>query len=453
MLWSADDLHRALGIALSEMPAGLEINGLSIDSRTLQAGDLFIALKAARDGHDFVAQALQKGAAAALVSRKMPGEGVQIVVPDTLKALEQMGQFARNRGRARHFAVTGSMGKTGTKTFLVALLETGNARVHAAEGSYNNHWGVPLTLARMPAETDFAVFELGMNAPGEIAPLARQVKPEVAIITSIAPVHLAAFENIRGIAAEKFSILQGVAEGGTLVCPQEVAQTYADLIPPHIHVQTLGENGQARLLEFHPEGVRAEVAGAELSFTLSLPGRHHAHNALLALLACHQVGVDVVQAAKNLHKVTALPGRGQVFELNGIRLVDDSYNANPGSVMAALRTLTDLPVTGHRVAILGDMLELGENAVDFHAGLAAACADIDQVVTIGPLMKHLYETLPAEKRLAHFNAANEIDYADLARAFQKGDVIWVKGSKGTTWVTGVAAKIREAIEKKKERND
>ncbi len=436
-LWTSAEASAATGgRATSDWAA----SGVSIDTRTLAPGDLFVALKDVRDGHDFVAQALDKGAAAALVSRRPDGvspDAPLLIVDDVLTALESLGRAARARMRGRVVAITGSVGKTSTKEMARCAL-AGQGRIHAAEASYNNHWGVPLTLARMPAETDFAIIEIGMNHPGEIAPLSRLARPHVAVITTIAAAHLEAFGAIEGIAREKGAIFEGLEAIGTAVLPEDLPVTpilrdCADRAGAI--VIGFGRDGMARLLWARPQdghlSCRARIAGETVDFTLNSPGAHFALNAVGVLAALSAAGADLTRAAKALADWTPPEGRGAVETLGEIRLIDDAFNANPASMSAGLATLAELP-GGRRVAFLGDMLELGPDEAELHRALAThpAIAAIDVIHAAGPRMRHLYDALPGQKRGMWTETAAEL--ARLAPTLiAAGDVVLVKGSKSS----------------------
>ncbi|MEO0999884.1 MAG: UDP-N-acetylmuramoyl-tripeptide--D-alanyl-D-alanine ligase [Pseudomonadota bacterium] len=453
-LWTAEAAREATGGA---GPGGWTASGVSIDTRSLEPGDLFVALTDRRDGHEFVGAGFAAGAAAALVSRVPEGvTGPCLVVPDVLEGLRGLARAARARTRAKVIGITGSVGKTGTKEMLRAALAP-QGRVHAAERSFNNHWGVPLTLARMPAESDFAVIEIGMNAPGEIAPLSRLARPDAAMITTVAAVHMEAFESLAGIAREKSGIFAGLAPGGTAILNRDIG-TYA--------IQHRGARAAgARLIRFGARGrpefrlrgvtvtetataIEARVRGRPLLFKLGAPGRHLALNALAALAAVEAVGGDLARAAMALGQWRAPEGRGARLcialgdeALDGeILLIDESYNANPASMEAALDLLAvaeprddvgRVP-TGRRVAFLGDMLELGRDEAAMHAALAAlpAMARIDRVHCAGPLMRHLHDALP--RRLRGLWCADAATLAAEARRLvDAGDVVMVKGSNGS----------------------
>ncbi|MEP3347869.1 MAG: UDP-N-acetylmuramoyl-tripeptide--D-alanyl-D-alanine ligase [Litoreibacter sp.] len=444
-LWTSDEAVVATG---GTSATGWEATGVSIDTRTLEAGDMFVALKDIRDGHDFVAQALEKGAGCALVSRipdGVPADAPLLVVDDVLTGLEALGRAARARTDARVIGVTGSVGKTSTKEMLRTAL-AGQGAVHAAEKSYNNHWGVPLTLARMPRDTDFAVIEIGMNHPGEIAPLAKMARPHVAMITIVAPAHLEAFANVEEIAFEKAAIFEGLEDGGAAVINADLPTTELLLskAPPKRETFGEAENADWHLVEATSGDAstvcRASHDGTPLIFKLGAPGRHFAMNGLACLAAAVAAGADLGRAAIELSKWAPPSGRGQRKFIHldaqmpeqGIDLFDDAYNANPASVGAALDVLASASPpddAGRRVAILGDMKELGATENELHAGFAThpAMDDIGQVHCVGPLMKHLYDALPASKQ--GLWAATSAELADSPLALVRaGDVVMAKGS-------------------------
>jgi UDP-N-acetylmuramoyl-tripeptide--D-alanyl-D-alanine ligase len=453
VLWTSAEAAQATGGLAT---CDFEVSGVSIDTRTIQKGDLFVALKAERDGHDFVAQALESGAAAALVTYVPTGVDAGaplLIVDDVLCGLERLGVAARARVTGQIIGVTGSVGKTSTKEMLRAILG-GQGKVHAAEASYNNHWGVPLTLARMPADTDFAILEIGMNHPGEIAPLAKMVRPDVAMITTVAAAHLAAFENIDGIAREKASIFEGLAAGGVAVINGDL-----DVTP----ILKAGWAGEILTFGEHPDNdaqltsvalidkltvAQANVGGTDQLFRLSTAGRHFATNAVGCLAVVQALNADITLAARDLTLWAPPEGRGaretillDPIEINQtLELLDDAFNANPASMAASLEVLAAAKVTdglgrvrnGRRVAFLGDMLELGSTEVADHADLASLSwfDSIDVVHCIGPLMGALYTVLPQQKRGKLFETA-QAALPEMHHLVDAGDVVLVKGSKGS----------------------
>jgi len=456
MLWtSADAVAATKGRSTTDWVAG----GVSIDTRTLRPQDLFVALKDVRDGHDFVAQALASGAAAALVSRIPEGldaDAPLLIVPDVQRGLEGLAAFARARTRARVVGVTGSVGKTSTKEMLRAVLG-GQGRVHAAEASYNNHWGVPLTLARMPAEVDFAVIEIGMSHPGEIAPLARLSRLDVAVITTVGAAHLEAFDSIDGIAREKASILEGLPAGGIAVLPDGLPTTpilleYAARrgVTPVLFGPAPGQAAwqmhQVQVTETCTI-VRATHKDAALLYKVRSPGRHFAANALATLAVADAFGLDPVIAATDIGNWQPPAGRGtreriviDLVDETAFDLIDDAFNANPTSMAASLDVLiaaepehgTGRIGNGRRIAILGDMLELGPTEAALHAEIARhpGLAAIDRIHCAGPRMRALWEALPRGQRGEH--VATAADLALRARSLiDAGDIVLVKGSKGS----------------------
>lgn len=455
MLWTSKDAATATG---GETTIKWAANGVSIDTRTIQAGDLFVALKAVRDGHDFVAMALEKGAAAALVTHRPDGVAADaplLIVDDVLAAFEKLGEAARARTKAQVLAITGSVGKTSAKEMARAVLER-QGKVHAAEASYNNHWGVPLTLARMPADTEFAVIEIGMSNPGEIAPLSRLARPHVAMITTVAAAHLEAFDDITGIAREKASIIDGLVTGGIAVlnADTETSATLQNYAARSEVTQVLfGQMSRTWRLDHVAlsEGqtlVQADTPQGPLMFKLSTAGRHFAMNGLGILAAVDALGADPVQAAMDLGHWAPPAGRGThetvtidpAHEGEDLILLDDAFNANPTSLAAALEVLASYTprdnvgrvVKGRRVAILGDMLELGADEAAMHAEVAKdpSIPAVHLIHCAGPRMRHLFEALPEDQRGIWAETSAELAAAPAALV-DAGDVVLVKGSKGS----------------------
>jgi UDP-N-acetylmuramoyl-tripeptide--D-alanyl-D-alanine ligase len=449
-LWPALGLVTPLGArVLGKLDAA--ITGVSIDTRTLAPGDLFVALKGDNsDGHAHVARAFEGGAAAAVVdeahARDLKSLGLLYVVRDTLTALEGLGRAARMRSQARLAAVTGSVGKTTTKEMLRHVLAE-QAPTHASVASYNNHWGVPLTLARMPATARYGIFEIGMNHAGEITPLVGMVRPHVAIITRIAPVHLAHFESVDAIADAKAEIFSGVMRGGVAILNRDDAQ-FAHLrdkakASPARFVLGFGEHAEADARLVSIEGrtngsvIEAQILGQLLRYYVGMPGRHIVANSLAVLLAVRALGGDVKAAATALATIAPPAGRGTREKLarsdQTITLIDESYNANPVSMGAALDLLGALPRgRGRRVAVLGDMLELGPRSPDLHEQIADDIArnDVDVVFAAGPMMRHLYEALPQARRGAFAPDSQQLEGL-VAAALGDGDIVMVKGSNGS----------------------
>ncbi|MFZ1990462.1 MAG: UDP-N-acetylmuramoylalanyl-D-glutamyl-2,6-diaminopimelate--D-alanyl-D-alanine ligase [Alphaproteobacteria bacterium] len=421
--------------------------GVSIDTRTLKPGDLFVAIRGeARDGHEFAAQALGQGASAALVDHAIEGaKGTFIFADDSLKGLERLGAAARDRSAAKRIAVTGSVGKTGTKEALRTALGASGA-THASEASYNNMWGVPLTLARMPADTKFGVFEIGMNHSGEITPLSRLVQPHAAIITTVEPVHLQYFDSVEEIAEAKAEIFAGLVPGGAAIL---------NLDNPHFprlsmrareagaRIITFGENqtADARLLaiDLGPDGsnIRARICGTDVEYHLASPGRHVARNSLAVLAGVFALGADLASAARALNSLKPPPGRGARRQISlgsgSFTLIDESYNANPASMRPAIANLALLGAqAARRIAVLGDMLELGRGSAELHAALVDPLeqAGIDAVYLCGPMMKNLFDVMPSRHRGGY--AATSKELADIVAAdVRAGDAVMIKGSLGS----------------------
>jgi UDP-N-acetylmuramoyl-tripeptide--D-alanyl-D-alanine ligase len=451
VLWTIAAMAEAMGAeGVGELPAA--IAGISIDSRTLRPGEAFFAIKGDNhDGHDFVEAAASAGAGVAVVSAAkrsaMSGSVPLLVVADVLEGLSALGRAARARSTAKVIGVTGSVGKTSTKEALRAGLAA-NGETHASVASFNNHWGVPLSLARLPARSRYAVFEIGMSHAGEITPLTRLVRPHVAIITAVEPVHLEFFESIEAIADAKAEIFCGVEPGGAGIINRDNAQyerlkRRADGAGIK-RVISFGEHAEAdaRLLKYspHPEGstVEADILGARITYELGAPGRHLALNSLAVLAAASVVEADIALAARALADWRPAPGRGSRTTLDlpdgTALLIDESYNANPASMRAALALLGEAPIgpRGRRIAVLGDMLELGLAGAEIHRDLVDAIRvnGIDLVFCAGPLMGALWQALPPELRGGYSNSAEAIE-ADVIAAVDAGDAVMVKGSHGS----------------------
>jgi UDP-N-acetylmuramoyl-tripeptide--D-alanyl-D-alanine ligase len=456
-LWSGLALVGALQARVSGALARAA-TGVSIDTRTLEPGDLFVAIKGeARDGHEFVRAAFEKGAAAAVIDEEhaaeLAGAGPLFVVRDVQHSLELLGMRARDRTSAFIAAITGSVGKTSTKD-MTRLMLSRFGETHASVASYNNQWGVPLTLARMPAATRFGVFELGMNHPGEIAGLVAQVRPHVALVTRVAAVHLEHFASLEEIADAKAEIFAGL-DGGVAIInhdDEQFARLAEAAAPRAAHVFDFGESegAQARLLSYAQTGdgceVEAEILGRRLAYRIGAPGKHVALNSLAALLIALVFDLDLEKAARTLADFAPPSGRGQRERLpvahGEFTLIDESYNANPTSMRAAFELLgaTTPGVGGRRIAVLGDMLELGTQGGELHAALAPdlSGAKVDLLFTAGPLMSRLYYAAPEAMRAAHRATALELEEAVLA-VIRPGDVVMVKGSNGSRMTRIVAA--------------
>jgi UDP-N-acetylmuramoyl-tripeptide--D-alanyl-D-alanine ligase len=454
-LWTSADAVAATG---GRTTAPWSATGVSIDTRTIQPGDLFVALAAERDGHDFVAAAFAKGAAAALVSRipdGLPQDVALLIVPDVLIALESLGKAARARTSAKVVGVTGSAGKTSTKEMLRVILG-GQGQTHVSAASYNNHWGVPLTLARMPADTEFAVIEIGMNHPGEIAPLARMSDLDVAVITTVAAAHLEAFDSVEGIAREKASILDGLRPGGTAILNVDVPTApilFAKARDCGARILSFGRAADAdyRLdkvsLAADATVVHASRHGDGVLFKIRAPGAHFAANGLAALAVADVLGCNPVIASCDLGNWAPPAGRGtrerivtDPVDESGFDLIDDAFNANPASMAASLDVLIATRPedgigrigAGRRIAVLADMLELGPTEAALHAAIAQhpGLETIATIHCVGPRMRALWDALPRRQRGEWHETATDL----VARArslVDAGDIILVKGSKGS----------------------
>ncbi|MGE0739899.1 MAG: UDP-N-acetylmuramoyl-tripeptide--D-alanyl-D-alanine ligase [Hyphomonadaceae bacterium] len=457
-LWSAREAMNATGGRLINGDAW-SANGVSIDTRTLEPGDLFVALKDVRDGHDFLAQAFVSGAGAALISdaAKAEGLGPALVVPDVLDGLRKLGEAARDRSNAKRVAVTGSVGKTSTKEALAVCLSASGA-THRSVKSYNNHWGVPLTLSRMAAESQFAVFEIGMNHRGEILPLTQLVKPHAALVTTIAPAHVENLGSLEAVADEKGDIYAGLEPGGAAIVPNEAPHASRLIAAAERNGATLVRFGrdaecEARLLKFEMDEngstAEAEILGRTIRYRVGVEGAHWALNSVAALAAADVVGADLDAAAHALEHLRAFDGRGVATQVDAhfgaFTLVDDSYNANPASMAAAFATLAarNPAPGGRRIAAVGDMLELGPDERAYHAGLAGPIeqAGIDLVFAAGPRMAALMEALPPNRRGGYAENADAL-IPIIASSVQAGDVVLVKGSNSSRMSRVVAALTR-----------
>jgi UDP-N-acetylmuramoyl-tripeptide--D-alanyl-D-alanine ligase len=436
------------------------ISGLSIDSRTIAPGEAYFAIKGdVHDGHDFVAAALKAGAALAVVAAaqrdKFASDAPLLVVDDVLAGLVALAHAARARLHAQVIAITGSVGKTSTKEALRRVLDA-QGPTHASTASFNNHWGVPLSLARCPASVRFAIFEIGMNHAGEIETLVKMVRPQVAVITTVEPVHLEFFAGIEAIADAKAEIFAGVEPGGAVVLNRDNSQfsrlqQHAEKLSIS-RIVTFGADNEsdARLLEvsLHADrsAVYANILGHDVTYKLGMPGRHMAINSLAVLAAASLAGADLALAALALSQIEPAAGRGarRALEVaNGeATLIDESYNANPASMVAALNVLgaAAIGAQGRRIAVLGDMLELGPSSAVLHRGLvdAVTANRIDLVYCCGPLMRNLWDALSTGKRGGYADSADTLE-SQLIGAIRAGDAIMVKGSLGSKMKTIVNA--------------
>jgi UDP-N-acetylmuramoyl-tripeptide--D-alanyl-D-alanine ligase len=439
VLWTSGEIAAATGGAAS---ASFEVTGVTFDSREVGPGDLFVAMPGTvYDGHLFVDAAFEAGAAGAIVSK--PVSGPHVLVEDTFAALQALGRASRKRSGATILGVTGSVGKTSTKEALYAALDRNRpGKVHRSVKSYNNHTGVPLSLARMPRDAEFAVLEMGMNNKGEIAALTRQVRPHVAVITAIAPAHIENLGSEEAIADAKAEIFEGLQSGGVAIVPNDTphrdrlvkaARRHAD------RIITFG-GGDADVHALHAvsaEGggslISAALLESELTFTISQRGEHWVSNALAVLAAVEAVGEDVAIAGLALADLGGLKGRGQrhLIELDGgeVLLIDESYNANPASMAATLKSLGEERDVVRRIAVLGPMRELGEHSAELHAGLAPSVreAHVDQLILIGDEMRPLAERVVGHIPLDLVTSVDEATEV-LRRTVHPGDAVLVKAS-------------------------
>jgi UDP-N-acetylmuramoyl-tripeptide--D-alanyl-D-alanine ligase len=449
-LWTISDMAAAM---CAEKSGALpeSVNGISIDSRNLSRGDAFFALTDLRDGHEFVDGALKAGAGVAIVARAkramFAADMPLLLVDDVLDGLSDLAKAARARTDAKIIAVTGSVGKTGTKEALRLALSA-DGETHASAASYNNHWGVPLSLARCPADVKYAVFEIGMNHANEITPLVALVRPHVAIVTTVEPVHLEYFGSVEKIADAKAEIFTGLEPGGAAIINRDNNQ-YARLAAAAkaagvTNIVSFGEHADAnaRLVRhaLKPDSscVHADILGQDVTYKLGAPGRHLVMNSLAVLAAVSLVGSDLALAALALQQLRAPVGRGARMTLKvsggSALLIDESYNANPASMAAAVALLgqSEIGPQGRRIAVLGDMLELGGEGERLHAAMAQAIetAKIDLVFCSGPLMHSLWQALPSSRRGGYAETAAQLEPIVLA-AIRAGDAVMVKGSLGS----------------------
>ena len=450
-LWTGKDFAQAIfGEWRGSVPGA--VTGISIDSRTIEMGDAFFAILGDRfDGHDFVAGALEAGASVAVVAADKVDtlsdvSGTLLVVDEPLGALEELGRASRARSKARIIGVTGSVGKTSSKEALRAVLSR-NGRTFASRASFNNHWGVPLSLSRMPADTEFGVFEIGMNHPGEITPLTKMVRPHIAIITTVEAVHIEFFDSIKQIADAKSEIFDGIEPDGVAVLNADnphCERLAAAARKAGAEIVTFGtrEGVDAWLLGIAEHGdtssINASILGAEVTYKLGVPGRHQAVNSLAVLTAAAKAGADLALGMLGLADLAPAKGRGAriLLEVLGgeILLIDESYNANPASMTAAIGLLGAAPTgpRGRRIAVIADMLELGDDAEELHKKLASPLAEasVDLVFAAGSHMRALWQALESHRRGEYAEKAEDLT-EPVAAALRAGDVVMVKGSLGS----------------------
>jgi UDP-N-acetylmuramoyl-tripeptide--D-alanyl-D-alanine ligase len=440
-LWTIAEAARALGLS-GKFPE-TAIDFVTQDSRLVKPGSLFVALSGTpsggfvssfaspRDGWEFAANAQASGAVAMIVPHKVDGVSVpQLVVNDTLlDGLWALARAARARFKGPVIGLTGSAGKTSTKEFIAAYPDA-----YASPSSFNNFWGVPLTLCNADPQARLWVVEMGMNQAGEITRLSQLTQPTVALVVNVQPVHLEKLGSLEAIRQEKVSIARGLPGDGVLVLPVGI-----DAPEWKGKVVRFGDASEVRELQHAARGeswqVSAEVYGKQIEFSLTPGAPHRVQNALAALASVHAAGLDEMPLARQLGNVGIMSGRGVEQTAGGAVLIDDSFNGNPASMVAALDSLKARPMQqGRRIAILGDMLELGVEAPAYHQALAKHLAGIDGVYCVGPLMRHLYDLLPLDKALGWHENPATLQPKEIAALLRGGDVVVVKGSKKMFWV-------------------
>ncbi len=447
-LWRWQELLAALDLTIPEI--GPDIQGVSIDSRSLQTGDLFIALSGdpgpgfhtssenSRNGHSFLGAAEIAGAGALLVSEATDVTLPALTVPDTLKALWQLGQASRKRMNGRVAAITGSAGKTTARYWLEEILRD-QASTHASTGSYNNHWGVPLSLARMPATTEYGIFEIGMNQTGEIQPLSELVRPDVAMILNVLPAHIGNLGSIEAIRTEKLSIQYGLLPNGILLVPYDLA----DFVDDRQSV-TFGFDERADIWAEHSGSTALiHIEDREFPLTLSVSGEHRLTTALAVLAMAHTLSADIEAGIAVIQKLGTPPGRGNHIHVAGRTIVDDSYNANPVSMEFSLKVLGEHPGM-RRIALLGEMLELGPESEGMHKKIAGKCINVDLVMTFGLGFANVSDAFGSCFQ-GHLNSFDEFDLSSFAGHTREGDVILVKGSNKVFWSRDFVDRLVSAI--------
>lgn len=441
-LWTWSDLVLACGV--DQVATGPDISGISIDTRTLVPGDLFIALSGDhRDGHEFVQVAEKSGAAALLVSRDTNSSLPQIRIENTLDGLWAIGEAGRRRMAGKVVAITGSSGKTTARSWLQNILNQ-QAKTHASVASFNNHWGVPLSLARMPRDTKFGIFEIGMNHPGEVEPLSRLVNPDVALVLNVLPAHLESFDNIDGIRREKLSITRGLSKDGVLVVYEDIDLEGLS----HNNIVTFGHSESSTLsaqvsLEKNMTRAHFTIDRKKYDFQLPTGGEHRVLTSLGCLAVVYALGADLARACKALALTEAPTGRGNILEVSGRFIIDDSYNANPVSMRYAIEALCQLQ-RGRKVALLGEMLELGDEAGQLHTSILDACGKLDGVITVGEGFANAKQQL-GDIHWGHHGCVADINLIELAESLEEGDTILVKGSNKVFWVNNFVEALRSAL--------
>lgn len=454
-IWTVAQVARALGAAGSFPDTPIDF--VTQDSRLVKPGSLFVALSgtpsggfvsafaSARDGWEFADKAEASGAVAMIVPHEIAGIRIpQIVVKDTLiDGLWGLARAARARFHGPVIGLTGSAGKTSTKEFLAAY-----PGAYASPSSFNNFWGVPLTLCNARPDASLWVVEMGMNQQGEIARLSELTRPTVALVVNVQPVHLEKLGSLEAIRREKVSIALGLSEDGVLVLPAGLkASEWKG------RVVRFGEHAEVHEVAHAPHGeswqVVAMIGKKEIAFSLTPGAPHRVQNALAALAAIRAANLDAATLAIKLDRVGIMTGRGVEQAAGGVTVIDDSFNGNPASVAAALQSLQARNVTGgRRIAVLGDMLELGDDAPRYHTGLAAHLAGIDGVYCVGPLMRHLFEVLPSGKGLGWHDDPATLQPGEVAKLLKAGDVVVVKGSKKMFWVNKFVPGLVAALQAK-----
>ena len=484
VLWTWEQLCQVFAPAQeSARDKNLSITGIAIDSRSTQPGDLFIALssnpgprfggtpllskevlpkemrpKEARDGHDFLEAAIKAGAKAVMVDREVHSAVPMLSVSDTLEGLWQLAQAARTRNQGRIIALTGSSGKTTLRFWLETILRTlltssARHRVHASRESLNNHWGVPLSLCRMPAHADYSLFEIGTNHPGEMQPLAELVSPDLALVLNILPAHIGNFASMLALREEKLSITRGLKPGGTLILPwdlgpachkkiaQEGYQVLSFGTDPRADVHGTISTQQTTHLD-NGAVIQAKVLGQELELEIPFVGRHRLESVLASLAVLAVLELDLPEALAGFRLLQLPPGRGKQIQLGAITLIDDSYNANPVSMRLALEALEGSREAGRKIALLGEMHELGETGAAAHREIAKHCGAMDLVLTFGAGFQEL---AMGSAHQAHYDRVEDFDLGAFIAELQPGDQILVKGSNRVFWKNNFVGALRAAL--------
>lgn len=433
-----------LACGADPITSGPDISGISIDTRTLAAGDLFIALSGDhRDGHEFVQLAEKSGASALLVSRDTDCSLPEIRTENTLDGLWRLGEAGRHRMAGKVVAITGSSGKTTARSWLENMLNQ-QAKTHASIGSFNNHWGVPLSLARMPRDTEFGIFEIGMNRPGEVEPLSRLVNPDVALVLNVLPAHLESFDNIDSIRREKLSITRGLNDDGVLVVHENINLEGVS----HNNIVTFGHSESSTVsaqvsLEKNMTQVHFTIDCKKYGFQLPTCGEHRVLTSLGCLAVVYALGADLPRACESMAFMEPPTGRGNLREVSGRFIIDDSYNANPVSMRYAIEALCQFQ-RGRKVALLGEMLELGDEAKQLHTSILDACGELDGVITVGEGFANAKQQL-GDIHWGHHASAADINLIELAESLKEGDTILVKGSNKVFWVNNFVEALHSAL--------